>query len=174
MTVQVYERSGHKSAGGDLQYTGYDRSMEIVNATPADVGVILELIQALAEYEKLSHICVATEETLAEALFGARPAAEVILARLDGATVGFALFFQNYSTFLSKPGLYLEDLFVRPEARRKGVGKALLVQLAAIAKRRGYGRMEWSVLDWNELAIGFYQKLGAEVLPDWRICRVTY
>ena len=147
--------------------------MEIVNATRADVGVILELIHALAEYEKLAHICVATEETLAATLFGAYPSAEVLLARMGGKTVGFALFFQNYSTFLSKPGLYLEDLFVRPEARGSGVGKALLLKLASIAAERGYGRMEWSVLDWNELAIGFYKKLGAEVLPDWRICRVS-
>ena len=137
------------------------------------VPIILELIRALAEYEKLSHVCVATEESLRRTLFGDRPAAEVVLAKEGTATLGFALYFQNYSTFLGKPGLYLEDLFVRPEARGRGVGKALLLRLAAIARERDYGRMEWSVLDWNEPAIGFYRKLGADVLPDWRICRVT-
>jgi GNAT superfamily N-acetyltransferase len=148
-------------------------TLEIVPATPADVAVVLELIQALAEYEKLSHICVATEESLLQTLFGNRPAAQVLLAREGTETLGFALYFQNYSTFLSKPGLYLEDLFVKPEFRARGVGKALLLRLAAIAVERGYGRMEWSVLDWNELAIGFYKRLGADILPDWRICRVT-
>ena len=148
-------------------------AVRIETAALADIPAILELIRALAEYEKLAHICVATEESLRQTLFGPKPCAEVILARQGGSTIGFALFFQNYSTFLSKPGLYLEDLFVKPDARGQGVGKALLLRLAAIATARGYGRMEWSVLDWNDLAIGFYRNLGADILPDWRICRVT-
>lgn len=142
-------------------------------ATPADVPLVLSLIRALAEYEKLTHVCVATEADLAASLFGPRPHAEVLIARIGGEAAGFALFFHNYSTFLGKPGLYLEDVFVRPEFRRRGVGRALLVRLAQIARDRGCGRMEWSVLDWNELAIGFYRQLGADVLPDWRICRVA-
>ena len=147
--------------------------IRVLSATPRDVPIILQLIRALAEYEKLSDIVIADEEALHRTLFGPQPAAEVLLA-LDGEEcAGFALFFQNYSTFLAKPGLYLEDLFVKPEARRRGIGKALLVRLAQIAVERGYGRMEWSVLDWNELAIGFYKRLGATVLDDWRICRVT-
>jgi GNAT superfamily N-acetyltransferase len=145
-------------------------------ATAGDVPQILQLIRGLAEYEKLEHACVITEAQLQLQLFGARPAAEVWVAELDHDArklLGFALFFVNFSTFLGKPGLYLEDLFVLPEARGKGVGRALMLQLASIAVERDYGRFEWSVLDWNAPAIGFYQQLGATLLPDWRICRLT-
>ena len=148
-------------------------SIRITPATESDAPVILGLIRDLAEYEKLAHTVIATEEAVRRTLFGEKPAAEVLLAHDGAECVGFALFFPNYSTFLAKQGLYLEDLFVKPHARRRGIGKALLTRLAAIARERGYGRMEWTVLDWNELAIGFYRKLGAALLQDWRICRVT-
>ena len=131
------------------------------------------MIRALAEYEKLTHLCVATEARLEETLFGPRPYAETIIAEWDGAPVGFALYFHNYSTFLAQPGIYLEDLFVKPEFRGKGIGKALLIRLARIADERVCGRMEWSVLDWNEPSIAFYKKLGANPLDDWTIFRVT-
>jgi GNAT superfamily N-acetyltransferase len=143
------------------------------SATPADVSVLFELIQALAEYEKLSHAVTGNAEALKEHLFGSKPYIEAILAEYAGQAVGFALFFHNYSTFLTKPGIYLEDLFVLPEFRRKGIGKAILTYLAQLAVSRGCGRLEWSVLDWNESAIAFYENMGASVLPDWRICRVT-
>ena len=142
-------------------------------ASIADVALILSFIRDLAEYERLAHEVVATEELLRETLFGERPGAEVVIAELDGAPVGFALFFHNFSTFLGRPGLYLEDLFVRPAARGHGVGRALLARLAAIAVERGCGRFEWAVLDWNEPAIGFYRKLGAVPLDDWTVQRVT-
>jgi GNAT superfamily N-acetyltransferase len=142
-------------------------------ATPSDVPHILGFIRELAAYEKLEHQVVATEAQLAAHLFGPRPAAEVVLAEIDGRPVGFALFFHNFSTFLGRPGLFLEDLYVQPHARGHGIGRALLTHLAGLAVARGCGRMDWNVLDWNEPAIGFYQKLGAEVLPDWRTCRVT-
>ena len=135
--------------------------------------IILAFIRGLAEYEKLSHACVATEDAVRRTLFGERPAAEVLIARLGDTPVGFALFFQSYSTFLAQPGIYLEDLFVLPEHRGLGAGKALLGRLAQIALERGCGRLEWSVLDWNAPAIEFYQRLGATVMPDWRICRMT-
>ena len=138
-----------------------------------DVPVILRLIRALADYERLSHQAVATEQDLRGALFGPKPFAEVILAWVDDVPVGFALFFHNFSTFLGRPGLYLEDLFVVPEWRGRGVGRLLLSHLAKIAIERNCGRMEWAVLDWNEPAIGFYERLGASVLEDWRICRLT-
>lgn len=147
--------------------------ISIARATPNDIPSILSFIRALAEYEKLEHTVVATEEKLRETLFGEKRFAEVLIARLDGQPAGFALFFHNYSTFLAKPGLYLEDLFVLPEHRKKGVGKALLGQLARLARERDCGRIEWSVLDWNRPAIDFYQRIGAKVLPDWRICRMT-
>ena len=130
-------------------------------------------IRGLAEYEKLSHVCVATEEALRRTLFGDRPAAEVLIARLGHTPVGFALFFQSYSTFLAKPGIYLEDLFVLPEHRGRGAGKALLVRLAQIARQRDCGRLEWSVLDWNAPAIEFYKRVGATVMLDWHLCRMT-
>lgn len=148
-------------------------TVSILPATTDDVPVILALIRALAEYEKLSHACVATEQALRDTLFGTHRYAEVLLARVDDEPVALALFFHNYSTFLAKPGIYLEDIFVLPEHRGRGIGKALLRAIATIARDRDCGRIEWSVLDWNAPAIGFYQRLGAEVLPDWRICRVT-
>jgi GNAT superfamily N-acetyltransferase len=142
-------------------------------ATMADVPDILGMIRALAEYEKLAHLCVATEADLARNLFASPARIEVLLGKENGVSVCFALFFHNFSTFLGKPGLYLEDLFVVPQYRRHGYGRALLVHLAGLAVERGCGRFEWSVLDWNAPAIGFYQSLGATVLPDWRITRVT-
>jgi GNAT superfamily N-acetyltransferase len=147
-------------------------------ATPADVTELLALIRALARFEHLEHLMRCTEADLAEALFGERPAVEVVVARaVDGTGIspaaGYALFFSNYSTFLGRPGLYLEDVFVQPEYRRLGCGTALLVHVARIAHARGCGRFEWSVLDWNEPAQSFYRKLGASILPDWRIVRVT-
>lgn len=142
-------------------------------ATPADVPVLFNLIRALAEYEKLSHAVTGNTEALEQHLFGTKPYAEALLAEYLGQAVGFALFLHNYSTFLTKPGIYLEDLFVLPEFRRKGIGKAMLQYLAQLAVERDCGRLEWSVLDWNEPAIAFYEKIGASVLPDWRICRVT-
>lgn len=142
-------------------------------ATAADAGVILELIQGLAEYERLRHECVATEALLRDTLFGPRPYAEVIIADVQEAAAGFALYFHNYSTFLSRPGIYLEDLYVRPEFRGMGIGKRLLQQLAAIAVARQCGRLEWSVLDWNVDAIGFYKKLGAVPQDEWTVYRVT-
>lgn len=143
------------------------------SATPADVPHLFDLIKALAEYEKLSHAVTGDVASLDSHLFGSRPYAEALVAEIDGVIVGFALFFPNYSTFLTKPGIYLEDLFVLPEYRGQGIGKALLTHLAKLAVDRDCGRLEWSVLDWNELAIGFYRRIGATVLPDWRICRVT-
>jgi GNAT superfamily N-acetyltransferase len=142
-------------------------------ATSEDVPAIFSLIQALAEYEKLSHQVTGTESDLHDHLFGEKPLVEAIVATIQTQAVGFALFFHNYSTFLTKPGIYLEDLFVLPEYRGEGIGKAFLNHLAQLAVTRNCGRLEWSVLDWNEPAIGFYQRMGADVLPDWRICRVT-
>jgi len=147
--------------------------IEIRPATADDAPLILQFIRGLAEYEKLAHEAVVTEAGLRATLFDERPQAEVILAFDDGEPAGFALFFHNYSTFLGKHGLYLEDLFVKPEARSKGVGRTLLVHLAKIAKARDCGRFEWSVLDWNEPAIEFYKSLGAKPLDDWTIFRVT-
>ena len=142
-------------------------------ATREDVPVILELIRGLAEYERLAEECVATEARLAETLFGARPQAEVIIASADGVPAGFALFFHNYSTFLARQGIYLEDLFVKPDFRGRGIGKQLLVHLAKLAVERGCGRLEWSVLDWNEDAIRFYESLGAKAMDEWTVYRVT-
>lgn len=142
-------------------------------ATERDVPLILQLIQALAEYERLSREVTATEEALRETLFGPRPSAEVVIAYANGEAAGFAVWFYNYSTFLSRPGLYLEDLFVHPKWRGHGIGKALLTYLAKVAVQRGCGRMEWAVLDWNELAIGFYRRLGARPLDDWHVFRLT-
>ncbi|QRN99586.1 GNAT family N-acetyltransferase [Archangium violaceum] len=145
----------------------------IRSATPSDVPVISRLIRALAEYEKLTHVVTLREEELREHLFGDRPYAEVVLAEEAGQVVGFALFFHNYSTFLSKPGLYLEDLFVLPEHRGRGHGKALLSHLAKLAVERGCGRFEWSVLDWNTPAIEFYESFGAEMQREWKLFRLT-
>ena len=142
-------------------------------AEPADVTHIHSMIVELAVFEKLEHMVVATEELLHEGLFGTRPACEAIVGEENGEVVAFALFFHNFSTFLTKKGLYLEDLYVRQSHRGKGYGTALLSRLAQLAVERNCGRFEWSVLDWNEPAIGFYQTMGAEILPEWRICRVT-
>jgi GNAT superfamily N-acetyltransferase len=148
-------------------------NVRIVPARSEDVPVILSLIRALGEYERLSNEVVATEESLRACLFGERPTAEVVLASVDETVVGFALFFQNFSTFLARPGMYLEDLFVLPEWRGRGIGRGLIVHLAGIAVARGYGRMEWAVLDWNESAIGFYERMGARLMNEWRLCRLT-
>ena len=142
-------------------------------ATPADVPAIFELIQALAEYEKLSHAVTGSPELLKEHLFSERPFAEAIVAEYEGKVVGFGLFFHNYSTFLTRPGIYLEDLFVLPEYRGRGIGKKLITYLAGLAIERNCGRLEWSVLDWNAPAIAFYKGIGAQILDEWRICRVT-
>jgi GNAT superfamily N-acetyltransferase len=142
-------------------------------ARPDDAPVILQFIRDLAEYEKLSHAVVADEAQLRETLFGARPAAEVLLAEVGGEALGFALFFQSYSTFLARPGLYLEDLFVRPAARKRGLGAALMSALARIAVQRDYGRFEWSVLDWNTPALDFYRSLGAAPLDEWTVQRLV-
>jgi GNAT superfamily N-acetyltransferase len=148
-------------------------SVAVRVATPGDVALVHGLMRGLAIYEKLEHAMVSTEADLAEALFGAHPAAEAIIAEIAGKPVGFALFFRTYSTFVGKPGLYLEDLFVLPEARGKGAGKALLARLAAITVVRGYARLEWAVLDWNEPAIGFYRKLGAVPMNEWTVYRMS-
>jgi GNAT superfamily N-acetyltransferase len=142
-------------------------------AVPADVPVILRFIRELAEYEKLTHQVVADEAALTATLFGDRPYAEVVLAELSGEPVGFALFFHNYSTFLGLPGLYLEDVYVPPDFRGRGVGGSLLTCLARIAVERGCGRMEWSVLDWNQPAIDFYRSLGAAPMDEWTVYRLT-
>jgi GNAT superfamily N-acetyltransferase len=156
-----------------MSEAGEGSTMEIRLATVADVGTILTFIRDLARYERLEHNVVATEEDLRRWLFGDQRIAETLLAIEAGEPVGFALFFLNFSTFLGQPGIYLEDLFVRETARGRGVGKALLRALATLATARGYGRVEWAVLDWNEPAIAFYKRLGAIVLEDWRICRLT-
>lgn len=150
--------------------------MPLLNIRPAeraDIPLILGFIRELAEYEKLADQVIADQEQMAEHLFGPRPYAEVLIGEVDGLPAGFALFFHNYSTFLGKPGIYLEDLYVRASARGAGLGKALLSTLARLAVERGCGRLEWSVLNWNEPAIGFYQQLGAEPLDEWTVYRLT-
>ena len=142
-------------------------------ATRADVPLILSLIKELAEYERLSHEVVADERRLSHWLFGDAPKAEALIGEIDGQGAGFALFFHNFSTFLAKPGIYLEDLYIRPAYRGHGCGKALLTHIARLALERGCGRYEWSVLDWNQRAIDFYQALGAKPMNDWTIMRVT-
>lgn len=143
-------------------------------ARPGDEPALVRLIAGLAEFEQLTHLLAITPAQLTTHLFGPRPVAEALVAQLTGGElVGFALFFTNFSTFLGKPGLYLEDLFVVPEARRLGIGRALMTALARLTRERDYGRFEWSVLDWNEPAQRFYMQLGATMLPEWRICRLT-
>jgi GNAT superfamily N-acetyltransferase len=142
-------------------------------AVASDVPLILAFIRELAEYERLSHEVVATDDGLAATLFGHEPRAEVLIAEVDGAPAGFALFFHNYSTFLGQPGIFLEDLFVRPSLRGKGVGRALLARLAALAMERGCGRLEWAVLDWNIDAVGFYRRIGATPMSDWTTHRLA-
>jgi GNAT superfamily N-acetyltransferase len=147
--------------------------VSIRQTTAADVPLILSFIRGLAEYERLAHSVVATEEVLRSSLFGARPAAEVVIAEVDGTAAGFALFFHNFSTFIGKPGIYLEDLFVLPAMRGRGIGKALLQHLAGLAVRRDCGRLEWAVLHWNKPAIGFYQSLGAVPMSEWSVYRLA-
>jgi GNAT superfamily N-acetyltransferase len=148
-------------------------SIRLVSAREEDVPVILALIKGLAEYERLTHEVVASESDLRESLFGARRVAEVVLAVAGDTPIGFALFFHNFSTFLGRPGIYLEDLFVVSEWRGRGVGRRLLTHLAQLAAERRCGRIEWAVLDWNAPAVSFYRRLGAHVMDDWRICRLT-
>lgn len=154
-----------------MTHTGYT----LRPAEPRDLAAIVGLIGELADFEHLSHLMRVTPDTLAPHLFGERPVAEALVAELAGSgeIVAFALLFTNFSTFLGKPGLYLEDLYVRPAQRQLGIGKALLTRLARLAVERDCGRFEWCVLDWNANAIAFYEKLGATVMPDWRLCRVT-
>ena len=147
--------------------------IQITAATPQDVPVILTFLHELAAYEKLAHEVVATEADMHAALFGERPVIEAVIATVDSDPVGYALFFPNFSTFLGKPGLYLEDLYVRPAARGLGVGRKLLQHLAQIAVERGWGRFEWSVLDWNEPSIAFYKKMGATAMDEWTVFRLT-
>lgn len=147
-------------------------SVKIMSASDRHVPLILQMIRDLAEYERMSDQVVATEAGLHEVLFGPSPQAEVLIAYADDRPAGFALFFHNFSTFVGRRGLYLEDLFVKPEFRGLGVGRRLLTELARIAVQRNCGRFEWSVLDWNEPAIGFYRKLGAEMMKEWRIFRL--
>lgn len=150
-----------------------ETDLDIRTATEADVPLILQFIRWLAEYEKLPHEVVATEDILRTTLFGHPRFAEVLIGEAAGEPVAFALFFHNFSTFLGRPGIYLEDVFVRPEMRGRGYGKALLVRLAAIAKARNCGRVEWAVLNWNDSAIRFYEGLGARAMSDWTVYRVT-
>jgi GNAT superfamily N-acetyltransferase len=138
-----------------------------------DVSAIVGLIRELAEFENLTHLLQVTPEKLRPQLFGEKPVAESLVAESEGEVIAFALFFTNFSTFLAQPGLYLEDLYVRPTHRGRGVGEALLTRLGRLAVERNYGRFEWSVLDWNENAIRFYERMGATVMPDWRICRIA-
>lgn len=156
----------HDEAGGMIM------TFRIERATERDVPLLLRLIKGLADYEKLSHAVVATEVTLRESLF-VKKAAEAVIGYADREPVGFALFFQTFSTFLGLPGMYLEDIFVETKWRRQGLGEALLGHLARLAVERGYGRVEWSVLRWNASAISFYQKLGAQPMDDWTIYRLT-
>lgn len=148
-------------------------SLSIEFARPEETPLILGFIQGLADYEKLSHACLATEEQLRATLFGPRPFAEVLIARWHGEPAGFALFFHNYSTFLAQPGIYLEDLYVEPRFRGHGLGKALLTRLAQLANQRNCGRVEWSVLNWNQPAIDFYRRMGATPQDEWTTYRLT-
>jgi GNAT superfamily N-acetyltransferase len=148
-------------------------AVRIAAATESDVPVILKLIRSLADYERLAHEVVATPESLRASLFGARASAEAVIAYVDEEPVGFAVWFQNYSTFLGRAGLYLEDLFVQPDRRGQGIGRTLLAHVAGVAVARSAGRMEWSVLDWNAPAIGFYEAIGAVPMNEWTVYRLT-
>jgi GNAT superfamily N-acetyltransferase len=156
-----------------MVYRRVAMDITIRSATERDVALILELIRGLAEYERLAQEVTATEATLRHSLFGPSPGAEVVIADADGQPVGFALFFHNFSTFVGKRGIYLEDLFVKPAWRGKGVGRRLLVRLAQLAVERNCGRLEWAVLDWNEPAIRFYRGLGAQPMDDWTVFRLA-
>ena len=156
-----------------MSVAGTAAGFELRPAGREDLGTIQAMIRELSEYEKLAHLCVGTAADLDAALFGPRPAAEVLMATKTGRPAAFALFFHNFSTFLGRRGLWLEDLYVRPEFRRQGCAHAMLQTLAGIARARNCGRFEWAVLDWNTPAIDFYRALGAVLLPDWRICRVV-
>jgi GNAT superfamily N-acetyltransferase len=148
-------------------------SLSIEPAGPQDAAVLMDMVRELARFEKLEHLVQATEQHIRDELGAARPVIEAVLARQGGQPVGFALYFHNFSTFLGRRGLYLEDLYVVPQARGQGVGRAMVVWLAGLARQRGCGRFEWTVLDWNRRAIDFYESIGAELLPDWRVCRVA-
>jgi GNAT superfamily N-acetyltransferase len=150
-----------------------DAGISIEPAAPKDLTLILELIRELAEYEKQPEAAQATESQLRQALFGEHPAAEAVIASVDGQPAGWALWFQSFSTWTGKPGLWLEDMYVRPAQRRRGVGRALLVHLARMCVERGYGRLEWSVLDWNTPALDFYREVGAEPMADWTVQRLA-
>jgi GNAT superfamily N-acetyltransferase len=147
-------------------------NVRILPALPQHVPAIFSMVRELAEYEKLTHLLTGTEQDLQRDLFGTAPAIESLVALEDSAVVGYALYFHNYSTFLARKGLYLEDIYVKPAQRRRGIGKAMLIHLAQLALERGCGRFEWSVLDWNAASIAFYESLGARVLPDWRMVRM--
>jgi GNAT superfamily N-acetyltransferase len=147
--------------------------LAIRRAAPEDIPVVLEFIHELAEYERLTHLLSVTEAQLAEELFGPGSNVEALLGRCETGPAAFAVYFHNFSTFLGRKGLYLEDLFVRPSYRRRGYGRAMLIELARIAHERGCGRFEWTVLDWNQTAIDFYRSMGAELLEEWRICRIA-
>ncbi len=149
-----------------------DAAISIRPATEADVPVLVQLIRGLAEYERMLEECEANEAVLREHLFGPRPYAEALIAEAEGVPAGFALFFHNYSTFRARPGIWLEDIFVLPERRGHGLGKALFAELARLAVARGCARLEWSVLDWNEPSIGFYKNLGAQLMDEWTTCRL--
>src|SRR5439155_575141 len=167
------KRLRHRPGPADHRVSGAAHTITLRPATAGDLPQVLAFIRELAVYERLEREVVATEADLGAALFGPRPFAEVILACLDGTPVGFALFFHNFSTFLGRPGIYLEDLFVRPEFRRRGVGLALFRRLAQLAVERQCGRLEWAVLNWNEPALRFYRNLGATPMSDWTVQRLT-
>ncbi len=156
-----------------LPPTAQPASPRLRPAEPRDLAAVSGLIHELTDFEKLTHLVQTTPEKLHPHLFGERPVAEALVAEVDRTVVAFALFFTNFSTFLARPGLYLEDLYVQPAHRRAGIGRALLQRLGALAVERGCGRFEWSVLDWNANAIAFYEGMGATVMPEWRICRVA-
>jgi GNAT superfamily N-acetyltransferase len=148
-------------------------SFQITPITPAELPDLLRLVRGLAEYEHLEHLMVAKEDDYRDALFGAHPSIEAIIAKREGRAVGFALFFHNFSTFLGKSGIFLEDIFVEPESRGQGIGEALIRHIGKLAVERNCGRFEWTVLDWNEPAIRFYEKMGATILKEWRVVRTT-
>lgn len=161
------------SEGRTGQGSSVQSGLTIRPARSGDESALFEMIRELAIFEQLEHLVTGSAEGLARDLFGSVPRAEALLAELDGSAVGFALFFSSYSTFLTRAGIYLEDIYVRPAARGRGTGRALLAAVARVAVERGAGRLEWAVLDWNEKAIGFYEHVGAERLEEWQLCRIT-